>query len=352
MPRASRPLPPVRSSRCSPGPNAIGAGDRASVVEAYARLSHVGPDSHAAAVLTRCLADPDAAVRLAATARLHCAGALVPPNGDLDELLAAALASDDPATRHVAMDELRAALLGTCPTRAAADDAARWTSRLALLAARLADARDRARAAEIQADLAARHGGEVAAHGAALLSYAADPDPRVRAAVLRFVGAARLDGQVGWVVERLASNDEDEAAAAAAALRAFGPSGHQRPPRRAAPRQARRAASRAADPARPARRRRDPARPDRTRGRGYPAHPPAVVRACATAISPTLSCSACANASTRARTPLLLLLATLRNEERFAVLGRLLARSPHGRGRAVLRGGARCVAAARRARSA
>ena len=54
------------------------------MVEAYARLSHVAPDSHAAAVLTRCLADPDAAVRLAVTARLHCAGALVLPNVDLE----------------------------------------------------------------------------------------------------------------------------------------------------------------------------------------------------------------------------------------------------------------------------
>jgi hypothetical protein len=233
------------------------------------------------------------------------------------------------------MDELRAALLGTCPTFAAADDAARWTNRLALLTARLADARDRARAAEIQADLAARHGGEVAAHGAALLSYAADPDPRVRAAVLRFVGAAHLDGHVGWVVERLASNDEEEAAAAAAALRALGPSATNA--LLDALHRGKRAVRQAALPI--------------LRDLHVDA---AILRALierevegiqrthlqlfglrhghlADIVLQRLRERIDEGAHT-----LLLLLATLRNEERFAVLGRLLARSPHARGRAVM----------------
>jgi len=329
-PAAARALESLLSRR-----EAIGADDRAVVVEAYARLSHVGPDSHAAAVLTRYLADPAAAVRLVATARLHCAGALMPHDGDLDTLLAAGLTSEDLETRHVAMNELRAQLLDSCPTHAAADSATRWTSRLALLTPRLADVRDRARAAEIQADLAARHGGEVASHGAALFAYATDPDPRVRAAVLRFVGAAHLDAHVGWVVERLGSHDEGETAAAAAALRALGPSATNA--LLDALHRGKRAVRQAALPIL-----RDLHVDAATLRALIEREIEAIQRIhwqlfglrhgpLADIVLQRLRERIDEGVQT-----LLLLLATLRNEERFAVLGRLLARSPRDRGRAVL----------------
>ena len=313
----------------------ISPAERAAVVEAYARLTQVGPGSHAADVLTRCLADPADAVRLAATARLQSAGALVPADGDLDVILATALASDDTATRHVAMNELRAALLGACPTRGGQEVAARWTSRLALLTPRLEDPRDRARAAEIQADLAERHGPEGAAHGALLLSHAADPDPRVRAAVLRFIGAAHLEANIGWVVERLASDDEAEAGAAAQALRAFGPAAtnalldtlHR----------GKRAARQAVLPilrdlhvdaaTLRALIEREVEGIQRTRVQLYGLRRGHLAEIVLQRLSERVD----EGAHTA-----LLLLATLRNDDRLAVLGRLLARSPQGRGRAVL----------------
>ena len=195
--------------------------ERASLVEAYARLApDLGPGSHGAAVLMRLMQAPDAAVQLAARARLTCAGALELGGTQLDAMLADALAGDDDATRHVALDELRAVLL-----RGGSGDGSseRWATRIALLEARLADPRDRIRAAEIFADLAAQRGGEMSAHAERLLAYAHDPLPSVRSAVLRFVGQARLQPQIGWVVERLASDNESEATAAANALRALGP---------------------------------------------------------------------------------------------------------------------------------
>src|SRR5262249_54468351 len=92
-------------------PEHLSDAERTPLVAAYARLAaDVRRGSHAADLLERFRGDPAEAVRLAATARLARAGALV-DSPDLDALLTAALASDDPATRHVALDELRTLLL-------------------------------------------------------------------------------------------------------------------------------------------------------------------------------------------------------------------------------------------------
>jgi CRP-like cAMP-binding protein len=316
-------------------PDGLSVNERAAVVEAYARLTDIGPGSTAAAVLTRCLADPAEAVRLAASARLQCAGSLARGDNDLDTLLIGALASDDGATRHVAMDELRAVLLGVFPPNDGTGAAARWSARLALLTPHLNDPRDRARAAEIHADLAERHGQALAEQAGALVAYVADPDPRVRGAVLRFIGALRLSSHIGWLVERLASEHEDESRAAAAALRAFGPAAtntlldtlHR----------GKRAARQAVLPilrdlhldstTLRALIEREIEGLQRTRLLSYGLRRGHVSEIVLQRLSERVDEGA---------QIILLLLATLRNEARFAVVGRLLVRSPHGRGRAVL----------------
>ncbi len=333
-PSAGEPAQQLEALRDDPRPTS--AVERATLVQAYARLApDIGPGSHAATVLTRLLTDPVESVRLAAAARLHCAGALALADGDLDAVLATALASDDPALRHVALDELRAALLATCAAAARTVSPERWSSRIAVLDARLREPRDRARAAEILADLAARHGSAMAAESDLLLPFARDPDPRVRTAVLRFIGHARLEHHVGWVVERLAADDAAEAAAAAAALRACGPAATNA--LLEALHRGKRAARRAVLPilrdlhVDGATLRtlidREVEGIQRTRlqlfGLGGGRVADLVVQRLRERVDEG------------AHTALLLLAALLR-EDRLAVLGRLLVRSPHGRGRAVL----------------
>jgi hypothetical protein len=56
-----------------------------------------------------------------------------------------------------------------------------------------------------------------------MLAHRADPDPRVREALLRYAGAAGLADQAGWLVEHLGAGREEWASAARDALRALGP---------------------------------------------------------------------------------------------------------------------------------
>ena len=168
-PTHSSPRQPPRASskRCSSEADGVDPLARAFLIEAYARLSpELCAGSRGAQLLDalcagtrrrRCDWPPPPACTRPATWRS--------PTADLDEMLAAALASDDPASRHVALDELRALLLA--PFVGAGRDSTppadqRWTSRIALVAERLADPRDRARAAEILADVAARYGPRLA----------------------------------------------------------------------------------------------------------------------------------------------------------------------------------------------
>jgi hypothetical protein len=57
-----------------------------------------------------------------------------------------------------------------------------------------------------------------------MLALRDEPDPRVRAALLRFCGHAGLLDQAGWAVEQLAASDSAVAGAARDALMALGPS--------------------------------------------------------------------------------------------------------------------------------
>jgi hypothetical protein len=315
---AARDLEPLLGGGAVPEPLA-----RARLVRAYARLCpDLTPGSPGAAVLAPFLADPAEPVRLAASAALRGTA------DDLDAMLAAALASEDTAARHVALAELRAALLSP-------DGAGRWEARVALLTALLDVPRDRARAAEALADLAARHGARLAPSGERLVAHANDADPRVRAAVLRFVGHARLERRAAWVVERLGADDEAEAAAAREALRAFGPVATD------ALLQTLQLGKRAA---------RDGALAVLRELRVDPATLRALIDRELDGIRRTLvqihglgtgPVSELVLERLRERVgegthTTLLVLAALRHEERIAVLARLLARSRGGRGRAVL----------------
>jgi len=316
-------------------PDHLSDDERTGLVAAYARLAaDVRPGSRAADLLERFRNDPAEAVRLAATARLSRARALEADRDDIDAVLRRALGSDDPTTRHVALDEMRTVLLTPGAGPHGNGGAERWPQRIAALAARLPEPRDRVRAAEVLADVAARYGAEAVAADV-LLPYAADEDPQVRAAVLRFVGHANLEGQIGWAVERLASSDEDESAAAAAALRTFGRVAIN--PLIDGLHRGRRAIRQAVLPIL-----RDLQVDAVTlqvmieRQIERMQHLRLQVDALNTGqLSELVLQRLRERVDERAQT-VLLLFATLSNEDRFAVLGRLLGRSPHGRGRAVL----------------
>jgi hypothetical protein len=142
----------------------------------------------------------------------------------LDAVLAGTFAGDDAAAHHIALETLRTTLLEmNGASHGTARETELWRARVGLLAERLSDPHDRARAAEVLADVAARHGARLAALGDVVVPYAHDPDSRVRAAVLRFVGHAHLEQHLGLLIERLTADDHREAAAAAEALHAFGP---------------------------------------------------------------------------------------------------------------------------------
>ena len=330
----SNPQPARELKTLLDDPERISIIERASVVEAYARLvPDLGPGSDAAKFLSRFLSDPAEPVRLVATTHLQSAFDL--PSDGLDAMLTAALASGDPSTRHLALDEVRAALIDSRPPGVHAVPSARWTALIALLAGRLGEPRDRARAAEVLADLAARLGPMMASEGERLLPYMRDADPRVRSAVLRFIGNAQLDAHIGWVVERLSSSDESEATTAVLALRALGPIATK-----ALLETLHRGKRTAREAVLPIVRDlhvdaatlralidRDLDRIRRTR---------ILLHALASGRVPNLAMRHLRERVDEDAYGVLLLLATLYEEDRLADVARLLARSPHGRARAVL----------------
>jgi hypothetical protein len=304
-------------------PARFAVDERARLVQAYARLApDRRPGSRAAGVLVRLADDPAPAVRLAAT---------VPLGGpESDAMLAAALAGDDDVAREIAFEELRAAL------RAADGTASqRFDARVALLAEHLAVPRDRAAAATALADVAERHGERLAATAPLVVAHARDQDARVRTAVLRFVGATRLEEQAAWVVEHLASQDEGEARAARETLRQLGPAAAN--PLLEALQHGRRATRDAVLPllgelpvdGRTLRLLAD-RELDTVRRRLVG------IYGLGTGPVSELVLQRLAERVNEGVHTTLLFLATLFHEERIATLGHLLARSPAGRGRAVL----------------
>jgi ATP/ADP translocase len=190
--------------------------DRANVVQAFGRLGAGGGGTYRA-LLEREQVDPHPAVRLAATAALARQGGGA-QGRELEQELAAAAVGSDSDTRQIAREELRALLVRGEPER----DGAAWHGRLALLASLLVRSEDRVGAAEALADVARRHGAHAAGARDVLLPLWDDPDPRVRAAVVRFAGHAGLQDQARRIVGRLDAGEPALAEAAEEALLALG----------------------------------------------------------------------------------------------------------------------------------
>jgi AAA family ATP:ADP antiporter len=193
-------------------PGDLSDRDRADLVQAYGRLSERSPRD---ALLRGALDDASPAVRLAALMAIARAGGEL-PHLDLDAELARELHSGDPVARRTAREECRWLLL-------AGPLDARFDARLAWLAGLLAHPDERADAAESLADVAARRGARAARVAEAMLALRGNPDPRLRMALLRYVGHAQLAEQAGWLVAHLVSPNESWAAAAREGLRALGP---------------------------------------------------------------------------------------------------------------------------------
>ncbi|HVO26891.1 MAG TPA: cyclic nucleotide-binding domain-containing protein [Candidatus Margulisiibacteriota bacterium] len=186
--------------------------ERAHLIEVYGDLLPQPRHPGDLRVLQGLSNDREPAVRLAA--RLHLRRFTPAAAGDFDLTISAALASSDTATHHVALDALGTALL---------TEKDNWDARVATVAKCLREPSDRRCAAELLAELTAHLGPGGSPHAEQLLAHIRDPDPRVRTAVIRFIGAAGLERYTDWLIGRLAADDEDEVSAAANALLALGP---------------------------------------------------------------------------------------------------------------------------------
>jgi len=168
--------------------------DRANVVHAYGLLT---PGDGAVSVLEYALADASMAVRLAAAAALDRRGHPVDEFPDISEALEQSIASDDPAERRIAFEEIRARLLCSEP-------GPEWERDLERISRLLDRESDRARAAGAIAEIARRHGAAAALAREKMLEYRDTADYRVRAAVLGFCGYAGLVDQAQWMIEQIA----------------------------------------------------------------------------------------------------------------------------------------------------
>lgn len=201
-------------------PGALGAEERADLLQVYARLTggDGAPEAEARAsrgILRRALGDREAAVRLAAIAELQRRGEPPPGVADLDAVLREALSGRDVLLRRSARKELRAMLLSTLPD-------ADWQERLRALAARLSQRADRAETAEALVEVARHHRAATGACADEVVSRLEDGDPRVRAAALRFAGHAGLAEQAQRLVAALGARREEEGLAAREALVSLG----------------------------------------------------------------------------------------------------------------------------------
>jgi len=178
------------------GPSAISERDRADVVQAYGRLT-AGVRSESDRVLARAQGDPSPAVRLAAAAALHLRGA--PPQGlaDLKGALRAGVIDENPTMRRTAREEYRALLLRSEPTEV-------WEGDLAEFAALQVPDSDRADVLEVIADVAERHRERAAGVADVVLQWRGDTDPKILAALIRFVGHTQLVEHAGWIVSHAA----------------------------------------------------------------------------------------------------------------------------------------------------
>ena len=192
-------------------PDGLDDLQRAGLVQGYARLGQ-GDEARSSDLLERCRGDFSPAVRLAAEIAL--AGAR---DG---HLLAEAIHDPDLNLRRVAQQELRTELLLTSVNGNV--DAA-FEEHLGLLADLLEEPADRTVAAEILADVAARHGARALPAAPRFLTQRGSEDAAVRTALLRFVGHAGLTGEVRWAISRLNALTRDESRAAAESVTRLAP---------------------------------------------------------------------------------------------------------------------------------
>jgi len=200
--------------------NGLEPSDRAELIRAYGRLMPAAQDGNGdRSVLTRAREDSAPAVRLAAAAALHRIGEPPPDLPDLAAALRDAACSPDPMLRHIARQEFRSLLVGS----PASDE---WLEQLEGFADLPVEADERAAALAVLADVASHHGEDAAPVADRVLRWRDDADPRVRAAILRFIGHAGLTEHSAWVVGHTVADDASGGdrirAAAREALRALG----------------------------------------------------------------------------------------------------------------------------------
>jgi len=183
----------------------LAALDRARLVQC---VGHLAPDPQQMAVFGRDSADEAPAVRLATAASLG--------EPDLQARLEAAALGDDPGERAIARRALRVRLL--CDP-----EHPDWEPGLRLLAEMLDRPTERRDAAELLADVAARHGERVRGVAETVLTHLRDPDPETRAGLLRFAGWAGCHDHVNALIESLTDENPITAGAARDGLMALGP---------------------------------------------------------------------------------------------------------------------------------
>jgi hypothetical protein len=171
--------------------------DRADLIQAYAQLSSRSRTSERDAVLAMAMASGSPVVRVAARASLETPTSV--GSEQLVALLEDAASSEESMVRRTALREIRAQLLRVAPGQ----EDRLFDSLLGLLARGFRRSDDRADVAEALADVAASHRRAVRSVADSMIVHRNDDDPRVRAALLRFVGWAGLDEHASWLVEEL-----------------------------------------------------------------------------------------------------------------------------------------------------
>ncbi len=194
-------------------PQGLAEQERADLVQA---LGRVATGDVGLGTLRRCLDDSLPAVRLAAHAALARRGQAPEELPGLDVTLEGALGSPNSAERRAAREEIRALLLCDGDDRA-------WERRLGVVADALEDERQRTEAAELLVEVAREHRERAAPIHPRVLALRDEPEPRLRAALLRFSGHAGLLEQAGWIADHLGSSQPQCDAAAREALTAIGP---------------------------------------------------------------------------------------------------------------------------------
>ena len=188
-------------ARVLANPEALTPEERADLVQIYARLAVTHPERATDAVLDAALGDPEAAVRLAAIAELSRRGSPPPGVRDLDDALSGAFQSDDVLLRRTARKEIRANLIASNPDSV-------WKQRLDLLARGLEHRVDREQTVRCLAEISHRHSDAIEHVRSSLLRLLSDPDPHVRAAVIAFIGKAKIADHTADLIDGLASRND------------------------------------------------------------------------------------------------------------------------------------------------